>query len=204
MIPHSEHKISDFLYDSINLPKGTKLSLCEKFFQKPVGYPNKTQLDTNMQMVGCLPTPEYFRIARILFSFGSNCNLKDVFHIAENYIFKLYVGQKIYWSSSLLVLQGSNNLQSPIKICDFCRSVFCNNSNCPNCGANHFKLHTIDKEADFTVGYRFSIDFPEELKIQLLNQQYFSMNMEGVESYTLVDNLKFFIHFEGVKSLGVV
>src|SRR5882762_5359383 len=97
-----------------------------------------------MQKCEQLLAPEAFAIERIIFSFSRLASDRDIYSIAESFTWSLWLGMKRYLGSPLISLQTIDYpTHAPIRICDYCQSVYACNNRCPGCGAQQFTLSTV-------------------------------------------------------------
>lgn len=194
--------VHDSLYDSVSYYKGQHIK-SHTLFSVPIGQQGKTLLDTNMEMSHTLPLPMHHEIKRILFTFPGTCNKRSVLEVAENVWFELWIGQKRYAQAVIITLPCVITPDAPLKVCDFCKSVFCNNSRCPNCGAQQFTLHTLGKEHPEyhhdSGSHQFWLDLL--IPLPIMQQQYFSVKLYG--DYTTSDTVRMWCHLEGILYRGI-
>jgi len=191
------------LWDSIEIPTKGTFPQMVKLFANPIGVPNlwstgtRTIIDTNMEMANALPAPMGFEVKKIVLSFSNKCDEKDVIEIAENYVLKFWLQQKFFVNVPILHMLSTKDPLNPIKICEFCRSVFVMESRCPSCGAMQFTLTGMGEP-----GQQYVIDITQELNI--VCQQYFQVTLESITCYTIKgDYFKLWVHLEGNEQIGV-
>ncbi len=190
-------------WDSLKLAAGETFNSNLKLFELPMGAElpdgsRKTYADTSMNESHQFMNPERFAIRRVLFTFSKSALAIDVYAIAEQFVWSFWMGRKRYLGSPIISLQMAELPAAPIRICDYCRSVWCNNSTCPGCGARQFHLSTLAGEASGTC---FVMDLG---KNTLVIEQgiYFGITFEG-EPHTVSAPLTLWCHFEGLHARGV-
>lgn len=193
------------LWDSVELLPGQEFNQQHsQLFTWPIGspaYPRaraKTQIDTNMLECKRLPAPEAFSIARIVFTFSRDTSDKDLYTIAEQSLFRLWIGQKTYLWSVLISMPAVHQPIAPFRVCSFCAGVFVNQTQCPGCGAKDFQLTNLGDPQ--LTGRQFAMDvFP---RVVINNQVSFFMTFD-CESYTVENKFKMWCHLEGLHARGV-
>jgi len=184
------------LWDCLTLQKGRRISQHD-FFGDPTG---KTFAETNVRTPRRLDAPEAFSIQRVLFSFNNQAQDVDVFAIAEDCYFTLWMGQKMYLRMLLIHMDTRNNVTiAPFRVCDFCRTLYVNALTCPGCGASQFSL--MDAGEGEMTGRQFLTTL--SIPICILNQMSFYVQLEGHTGYVLQYPLKLWCHFEGLHARGV-
>jgi hypothetical protein len=149
------------LWDEITILPGEELScIRRRFFTLPIGAVNvdgsiKGPIQTNMQMGSLLPPPRCFETHRIVFTFTKRCDPRDVVLAFESLVFQFYVGDKRFDSALLCHMQTVKEPLSPIRICDFCKSVYVDCLQCPGCGARSFRLSSL---GEMDSGQQFAMD----------------------------------------------
>lgn len=189
------------LYDMIELPPGGTLRPQETFFSTPHG---KSLAQTNVYQSQRLDAPEQFRISRVVFTFGQSMADEDIYTIAEGAPWGLWLGQKKYLGGVIIALQTVKNVIAPIRICDFCHSVYCGDRTCPGCGARQFTISSLGGDTD--TGMQFFLDLTVEISI--LSQQTFWVQFDHFNPITLTSaerggrGLKLWCHLEGLHVRG--
>lgn len=189
--------VHGFLWDSLEYSKGDTITRSNSFlFRRPIDE-SRTWADTNMTQAGRLDAPEAFAVQRILFTFAKSCCEEDMYTILESFMFRFWLGCRYYVSITIISLPTVLMPVAPIRICEYCQSVYANTDRCPHCGATHFKLSSIGGESGGTQ-YILDLDVP----LQLVNQMSFYGTLEG-NQYTFQQNFKMWVHLEGLHVRGV-
>ena len=191
------------LWDSIKISKDHKLPNKIAFFQDPISA-HRSLVDTNMYQGGRLPPPEEFVIQRVLFTFSSKADDRDIYRFAETRVFRFMLQNKIYLQSPIISLQMRGRgeiVKAPIRICEYCCGVWVNGERCPGCGAMEFKISTIGGEE---AGRCFVMDLGKGQEIKIEMGMYFRVELEGdMEGYVMEEDIKIWCHFEGLHTRGV-
>lgn len=196
--------VHGFLWDSLEYCKGGTIDRSNSYlFRDPIGSPrpysngaSRTWADTNMTQAGRLDAPEAFAVQRILFTFAKSCCEEDMYTILESFMFRFWLGCKYYVSITIISLPTVLMPVAPIRICEYCQSVYANTDRCPHCGATHFKLSSLGGESG---GTQYILDLG--VPLQLLNQVSFYGTLEG-NQYTFQQNFKMWVHLEGLHARG--
>ena len=203
----SEHHMDvqhGHLWDSIELKQEQIFHQHLMMFDTPIGHPDtigktKTYADTNMQMCRQLPAPQHFLIKRILFTFSKTCNEHDMFSIAEDAVWFLWLGQKHYLHTQMISMQTTGE-KAPIKTCSFCRGVYVNSPSCRNCGASEFKLNDVGEVEE--LGRVFYLDLHETEELHIAQGLTFWVGFQCQE-IMMRERMKMWCHLEGKIARGV-
>jgi hypothetical protein len=158
----------------------------------------KTYLETNLYQSKKLDAPEAFAIERVIFTFSKSADPLDVAMCWDEMWWQFFLGQKCYLWSPLAHMQTVKEPLSPIRICDFCKSVYANATTCPGCGANSFALSTL---GEIDSGQQFAMDVNPTIPI--VNQISFWLGMNSKYPLTFRAPIKIWCHFEGLHARGV-
>lgn len=204
-VPNSMDVQTGAIWDSVELQPGQEFNREHThLFTFPISYPayplarTKTQVDTNMQMSRRLPAPEAFSIARVVFTFSRDTADEDLYTIAEQSLFRLWIGQKYYIWSVLISMPAMHQPIAPFRICSFCAGVFVNQTQCPGCGAKDFQLANLGDPQ--LTGRQFAMDVYPRLVIG--NQTTFYMTFD-CQPYRVKNRFKMWCHLEGLHARGV-
>jgi hypothetical protein len=191
------------LWDSIQFTKGQTAVQNIGLFEIPLGQafpyggPTKTLTDTNMNKAGRLDAPEAFSVNRIVFTFSKRATDHDIYAFAEAATFTFWMGQKRYLWSPIISLQTLGTPLAPVRICDFCRAVYCGDITCPGCGARQFQLSSLGEEE---AGRRFYLDCE---RLIILDRITFKICLELSAPYIFQNYFKMWCHLEGLHARGV-
>src|SRR5271163_3851497 len=123
---HHYDVIHGFLWDSIEFDRNQTIDRANSyFFRRPISE-SRGWSDTNMVTASRLDAPEQFSVQRILFTFSKSCLDVDTFTIMESFMFRFWMGQKYFVSTQIISLPTVANPTAPIKVCEYCRSVYAN------------------------------------------------------------------------------
>lgn len=185
------------LWDCMTFRAGEEFTSGEWFSTpEPKGNPPKTRLETNLNQSRRLDAPEAFSVERVVITFSKYADPYDVAALQDGAWWQFFVGQKYYLWSIIGHMATSKEPISPIRICDFCRSVFVEQSQCPGCGARSFKLTTLGD-----AGQQFMMDVKPE--IVLANQISFYVVLRSSRPIRFRNDLKIWFHCEGLHARGV-
>ena len=189
-----------YQWDSISLEPGQTFHDGLRMFDLPIGTPlssgrAKSYADTSMYKGNTFVAPEAFAIRRVLFTFSKTASEVDIFSIVEAQVWRLHLGRKMYLGSPMISLQQTELTKAPIRICEYCRAVYVQESSCPGCGARDFQLSSVG--GGMMSGLAFYMDLPKGSELPIENEEYFYVNFSG-ESYTVRNRLKMWCHFEGL------
>lgn len=193
--------ITGALWDCVKFGPSMSCGTRIRMFAEPLGTNGKTITDTNMCQSGRLYAPESFEVRRIVFTFSRQAPDAEMYEFAEHYTFRFVIGQKMYASAPLISLQTLGEPLAPIRICDFCRSVYCGDITCPGCGARQFSLSSLGADSPEGAGRRFYLDV-QPLRIE--TQMYFYLELEAAQELTLYSQarggrgIKLWAHLEGM------
>lgn len=188
------------LWDSIDFPSGP---VCDQhFFQIPIGDIGtngfvKTGFDTNMQRSFQLLPPRCFLTQRIIFTFSKSCLPEDVGAAFDSLMFRFVVADKCFASSPICHMRTLKEPLSPIRICEFCRSVFVEAMQCPGCGARSFKLSSLS-ECD--PGQQFVMDLESKYIPPCTD---FRIELRTRPTMAFRAPVRLWCHFEGFEDLPV-
>lgn len=195
--------VHGFLWDSITYSQGATLTKHNSdMFRVPIGMDSLTgsgtkhYSDTSMYSACKLDAPESFAIKRIIFTFAKSCDDHDMYHILESHTYMFWMGQKMYARAVMITLPTTTIPVAPIRVCEYCRSVYANQEVCPRCGATHFSLSSL--------GESNGTQYVMELGINLVlaNQMSFHLNFDGPD-YVFRERFKMWCHFEGLHARGI-
>ena len=184
------------LWDSVRLQKGSEVNdrSLELFTNIGPSF-NKLYAHTNLYQPRSLPPPESFSVLRIIFTFGKQTSDMDMWKIAENCVWGLWLGSKRYPSSLMVAMQTVVDSGSPLKTCDYCLSWFCNTNRCPNCGASQFQLTGFTDSESGSFRRQFFIELLQPIVI--LNQMAFYVGFEYFEPFVCDSDISLWCHLEG-------
>ncbi len=190
------------LWDSISLSPGqTFTGPWATLFRDHIGTHSptrKTAADTNMRQSGRLDAPEAFCIQRVVFTFSRDTSDKDMYAIAENCMWRFWLGQKRYLWAVLVSLPSVHQPTAPIRICTYCSGVYVMSMACPGCGAREFTLSTLPGEP-VAGGRQFALDVNPHVVIG--NQMNFYADFDG-NPYIVEGPFKMWCHLEGLHARG--
>jgi hypothetical protein len=179
------------LWDSLSFEAGDELVRAE-WFSNPNG---KTLLDTNVFQSRQLDAPEAFSAERVVITFAQSAAPEDVAAIQDGAWFRFWLGCKYYLWSPIGHMTTTKEPMSPIRICDFCKSVYVEQLQCPGCGARSFKLTSLGEP-----GQQFSMEVNPEIVI--VNQISFYATLETNRPIKFKKPLKVWFHLEGLHARG--
>lgn len=196
--------VHGFKWDSLSYVAGSTLTRYNSdMFRVPVGLESltgsgaKLMADTNLYSACKLDAPEMMAVKCIIFTFSKSCDERDLYHFLESYMFRFWMGQKMYSSAVLISLPTVTTPLAPIRICEYCRSVYANQSECPRCGATDFTLSSLGESDN---GLQYVMDL--NVNLVIANQMSFHLDFDG-PNYTFLRNFKMWCHLEGLHARGV-
>jgi hypothetical protein len=168
------------------------------FFTNVEQSSGKSFAETNLYTNGRLDAPEAFAVERIVFTFSKSISPEDLQQWMDHIVFRFWLGHKHYVWSPIGHMQTVKQPGNPIKICDFCQSVYVESVQCPGCGANSFKLSTFGSAE---AGQQFFMDvYPE---ILIMNQTSFYVSVESRYPIIFNSKVRVWCHLEGFHARGV-
>lgn len=190
------------LWDSLELKPGDLYGLqplSQLFARGPIG---RTQADTNMIRCGELLPPEAFAISRLVFTFSRDTHDADLYAVAEQTYWALWIGCKYYLSGVLISMPTVQPMPAPLHICGFCAGVFANSTQCPGCGARSWSLAHFDGGDGRGAGQQFALDVKPN--IVLSSRASFRLTLSS-PAYTIKHpGFKLWCHLEGLHARGVL
>jgi hypothetical protein len=190
------------LWDCLTFDAGNQFGhtegYTEAFFSNVERSSGKSVLETNLCMNCRLPAPEAFAIERIVFTFSKSSDPADVAMCWDETWWELMLGKKRYVWSPMAHMQVIKEPLSPIRVCDFCKSVYANAGQCPGCGANSFCISTL---GEMDSGQQFAMEVNPTIPI--LNQMSFHVLLKSSRPLMFRSAIKIWCHFEGLHALGI-
>jgi hypothetical protein len=114
----------------------------------------------------------------------------------EEWIWIFWMGQKRYLWGQVISFRSIGESFVPIRVCEFCRSVYVNADSCPGCGARQFQINGSLDEA----GTQYVLDVAP--RVVIANQMSFYSEFDGL-NYMLKGDFKMWCHLEGLHARGV-
>lgn len=189
------------LYDSHLFPAGDALEQSLNFFSVPIGaqsgYTGRTRNigDTNMERGGQLPPPRCMVLERIVLSFSGRARDEDVFDVAENYVLRFRLDDRIFAHSPIISMRPFDHARAPVRICSYCRGVYVG-IGCNGCGAREATLLTINGEPE-TFGKQFLY---EVVPLYIAPLQQFGVELIHVyANVRLQGGVRMWVNLEGVE-----
>lgn len=157
---------------------------------------NRPYSETNMVQCRRLDAPEAFSISRVVFTFQRDIDERELYEFAENTVWSFWLGHIRYLQNSIGSLQTVGESIAPIKICDFCTSVFVGEQSCPGCGARQFQF-----SQPMVAGRRFYLDLT--VNIVIAQQMSFWVQLETFSRVQVSKPFRVWCHLEGLHAWGV-
>jgi hypothetical protein len=144
------------------------------------------------------PPPQCLLLQRIVFTFSRDARDEDVYAIAEECDWGLWIDEKRY-HGGLLIHMDTRNQESiaPFRCCEFCKSLYVNNPTCPGCGASQFRL--TDHGTPESPGRQFLLTLT--MSKYIAPEQFFQVYFDG--HHNVRSTFKLWCHLEGLHDAAV-
>jgi hypothetical protein len=200
--------VQGHVWDSVTF-EPNKVVRSVQMFRVPIGLVDpttgktKTAADTSMTMVSQFPAPQHFRIHRYIFTFSQSTTEEDMYSLAESFVWEFWAGCKKYHTSPIISLQTVDLGKAPIRICQYCTSVYVQAMQCPGCGSRDFALTDLGGESiGRSRGFVMDLGPEPERGMHILQGQQFHVELHG-DGYECRQRAKLWCHFEGLLARGV-
>lgn len=96
IMPNTADIVQWWLWDRFTTAAGANTAATYRFFSQPIGTAGKTKEDTNLELVGQLPAPQWMNVTHLGFFFAPDTDVIDLNALFDDYYYEFWVGQKVY------------------------------------------------------------------------------------------------------------